>query len=593
MLNNTLEKESKEKLIFNDEIPIKTASGSPFESIEDIILSGDFKSKGKFEVEIKSNYESDVFYENEELKKNLKDNYIENAVRDLRRIPNSSFLLNNLGLAYLRNMEYEKAFDCFNQAIKIQPDFIQAILNLTFLYVAKGDYSIAVDMLKKYIEKSPTDIRLLINLGNIYFKQKKFEEAKNVFKNIIKFEPKDITSRNRLALIYLIERNFSETISELRKCLQIKNDLPAIYNNLGVAYGLLGARKKSIKSFKIALNIFPNFTSAIYNLAIALRDKNISASIELLEDYLNSKKNTRISELLAQFYFENRQYKKALKTLLEVLSQINLKENRNRDIARLNNNIGVVYHVLRDYDKSTDHYLICLKKAKYVNDIIFGNIINLHFDLNRIKEVKKYIDMYRDKFGENKYYFYYLSRYSYCEHELSDSIDYMRQFLKTNQAFSPAYAFLSYIYSEQLQDHKKAIALNEKAFRYLPKDKVTINNLAYNYLMNNEVEKAESILQKEMQVTNNVFLNATIGLLNIKKENIKEGTRFYNTAAKLARSDSLHKAVIQKKHLELARYYLEHDRLDIARDNIRKVFSTTRKKETIFTKQAGELMSKY
>ena len=111
--------------------------------------------------------------------------------------------------------------------------------------------------------------------------------------------------------------------------------------------------------------------------------------------------------------------------------------------------------------------------------------------------------------------------------------------------------------------------------------------------MNNEVDKAEVILQKIPEITNNVFLNATIGLLDIKRGNIEKGTRFYNSAANLARSESLRKAVIQKKHLELARYYLEHDRFDIARNNLGKVFSTTRRKNTIFTKQAEELMSKY
>jgi len=584
MLNSTLEKQDNERLIFKKGIPVNTALGSPFENTKDIILSEDFSSVLKDKIEIRSHYE------NEELRNALKENQIENAVRDLRRIPNNPFLLNNLGLAYLSNKEYEKAFDAFNQAIEIKPNFIQAALNLTFLHVVKENYSLAMDVLNKLLKITPNDIRVLINLGNIYFEQKKFKDAKDIYRKIIKIEPKNITSRNRLALLNLIEGKFQESISELRKCLQINNYLPAIYNNLGVSYGALGAYKKSIQSFKIALNIYPNYTSAIYNLATTLRQKNKLESIELLENFLNSKENIRIRELLAQFYFENNQYQKTLKNLFIMLSQLTHVANYTQEIARLHNNIGVVYHVMRDFEKAEENYLTCIEKVKYINHIIVGNIIDLYFDLNKINEAKKYIDIYRDKFGEKEFYFYYLSRYSYHKAKLTDSIKLMKQFLMINKNFSPAYAFLSYIYSEHLQDYKKAIALNVKAFEHLPNNKAIINNLAYNYLMNNEVNKAEVILRKAEENIDNVFLNATRGLLNIKKGNIKEGRRLYNWAANHAgRTTLLYGQVIQKKHLELAKYYLDHGQKNDARDNLKKVFSAMKGKDTIFTKHAQEL----
>lgn len=589
MLNSTPEKQNEERLIFKKEILVKTVLSSPFENAEDIILSGGFSSIVKDRAEIISPYESDTLYENEELRNAIKENRIENAVRDLRKIPNNPFLLNNLGLAYLSNKEYEKAFNAFNQAIEIKPDFIQAALNLTCLYMAKENYSSAMDVLKKLLERTPNDISVLINLGNVYFKQKKFKDAKDIYRNIVKIEPKNITSRNRLALLNLIERKFEESISELRKCLQINNNLPAIYNNLGVAYGALGARKKSIQSFKIAINIYPHYTSAIHNLAITLRQKDILASIELLEDYLYSKKNTKIRELLARFYFENRQYQKALKNLFTVLSQLKHMINCNQEISRLHNNIGVVYHVMRDFEKAKENYLACIEKVEYINHIIVGNIIDLYFDLNKINEAKKYIDIYRDKFGEKEFYLYYLSRYSYYKAKLSDSIKFMKQFLMINKTFLPAYTFLSHIYSEDLQDYKRSVALNEKAFEHLSNNKAIINNLAYNYLMNNEVNKAEIILRKVEENIDNVYLNATRGLLNIKKDNIEEGRRLYNRAAELAGRGVLHGHVIQKKHLELARHYFSHDQKNRALDNLKKVFSAMKGKDTIFAKQAQKL----
>jgi len=492
-------------------------------------------------------------------------------------------------LAYLSNKEYEKAFNAFKQAIKIKPDFTSAALNLATFYAMKKNYSSAIDIFNKLLEKTPNDVRALINLGNIYFQQKKFKDAKDVYRKIVKIDPKNISSRNRLALLNLIERNFKKAITELRKCLQINNELPAIYNNLGVAYGALGARKKSIRSFKIALRIYPHYTSAIHNLAITLRQKDILASIQLLEDYLYVKKNPRIKELLARFYFENKQLQKALNSLFEVLSQLKNIINRNQEIARLHNNIGVIYHTMRDFEKAKENYLTCIEKNENINHIIVGNIIDLYFDLNNINEAKKYIDIYRDKFGEKEFYFYYLSRYSFHKVKLSDSIKFIKQFLMINKTFLPAYTFLSNIYSEYLQDYKKAIELNLKAFEYLPNNKVIINNLAYSYLMNNEVNNADIILREVEENINNVFLNATRGLLNIKKGNIEEGTRLYNLAAKFAREKPSSGDVIQKKHLELARHYFSHDQKNRALSNLKKVFSAMKGKDTIFAKQAQKL----
>jgi len=554
MLNLCLEKQNDERLIFKKEIPVRTALTSPFESTQDIVLSGDFSSIVKGKVELRSHYQSETFPENEELRRAIKENRIENASKDLKRFPDNPFLLNNLGLAYLGNKELRKAFELLKRATEVKPDFTPAALNLASLHVAKKEYDSAMSIYENLLKKNPDDTRVLINIGNIYFREKKFEEARDVYKKIIKIDPNNVASRNRLALLNLIDRKFEKAIAELRKCLQINNELPAIYNNLGVAYSSLGAYKKALQSFKTALKIFPHYVSATHNLAVALKQKDISASIKLLEDYLERKENSQIRELLARFYFENKRPQKALKNLLGLLSLAKQVGANEQEVARLHNNIGVVYHSLRDFKNAEENYFACVKKIGYIDHIILGNIIDLYFDLHKINNAKKYIDILRDKFGEKEFYLYYLARYSYDNDKLPDSISFMKEFLIANAKFSPAYVFLNHIYTENLQDYNKAIDLNEKAFRNLPADQVTINNLAYSYLMNNEVGKAEHILKKVEHIINDVFLNATRGLLNIKKGNVEEGRRLYNWAAQIASTATLRNQVIQKEHLELANW---------------------------------------
>lgn len=592
MLNNKLKKQNDERLIFRREIPVKVASTNPFESTEDIILSGDFQSIVKGKIELRARDEADITHENMELEVVIKENQIENALRDLRKFPNNPFILNNLGLVYLGNKEIEKAFETFKNATKIKPDFISATLNLASLYVVRKDYDAALEIYEKLLKNNPDDIRILINLGNIHFKKEQFREAKEIYKKIIKIDSKSITSRNRLALLNLMGRDFPKAISELRKCIQINNDLPAIYNNLGVTYSAIGAYKKAMQSFRIALKIFPHYTSAIYNFAMALKQKDILAAIELLEDYLEEKENFQIRELLARCYLENKQFQKALKNISNVFNFAMQIDNNDQEIARLHNNIGVIYHSDSNFEKAEDNYLACIKRVGYNSEIIVGNIIDLYFDSDKIKTAKEYIDIFRDKFGEKEFYFYYLARYYYAIEKLEESVDSMKQFLAINKKFPPAYAFLSNIYSEYLQNYREAILVNEIGIANLPNVGSIINNLAYNYLMNDEITKAEEILNKAKNITGNIFLTATNGLLNIKRGNIEEGRRLYNLAAHLAGSETLHDLIMQKKHLELARYYFVHGENSKAKDHIKKVFSIMKGKETVFTTHTKELSEK-
>jgi superkiller protein 3 len=592
MLNPSLEKQNDERLITKEEIPTRIASPSPFESIDDIILSGKISSINKGEATFRPR-ETIVFaYENKELSSTLKNNQITNALKDLKGAPNNPFLLNNLGLTYLRNRELDGALESFKQAIELKRDFTIASLNLASVYTMKNEKDLAMDIYKNLLNKKPDDTRVLINVGNIYFGDKKFKEAKGIYKEVIKIDPKNITARNRLAIIDLIEGKYTKAISQFRECLHVNTNLPAIYNNLGVAYGATGSYKKAIRSFKTVLNLFPDYTSAIFNLATALKLKNnVISAIELLEEWLRKNENMQIRELLSGLYVENEQYPKALKTLTVALKNAMEANFPDLEIARLHNNIGVIYHNIRDFKNAEDNYLECMKKAGFANQIILGNIIDLYFALNKIDKAKEYTDIFYDKFGTGGLYSYYIALHNYYNQELPESMKFINIFLKTNKKFAPAYALLSNIYSDYMQEYKKAIELNREGINHLPNDLSIIDNLAYNYLMNDEIDNAKAILDRVKDVTNNVFLTATSGLLRIKEGDIEEGTKFYNLAAHLANNEFLRNQVLQKKHIELARYYLLNNNKDKAKANLEKALSI-KIRNNIYTIQADELYQK-
>lgn len=592
MLNPNTEKRNEERLIFKEEVPVKGTISSPFESCDDLILSGTISSLNKGEVTFRKGETELSAWKNQGLISVLRGNQIENTERDLKRSPNNPYLLNNLGLAYLGSGQLDKAIMLFKQALEAKHDFRVAALNLAFVYIKKNKEEEATDIYKDLLHESPGDTRVLINMGDIYTKNKKLVEARNIFEGIFKKDPGNITARTRLGVINLIEFKYTKAISEFRKCLQVNSRLPSIYNNLGVAYGLTGSHKKAISSFKIALKLSPNYISAIENLATTLRLKNnLSDAIDLLDNYLRKNEDFRIRELLARFYAEKGEYQRALRLLTIALSnamKAGLSEN---EIAKLHNNIGVIYTLMGDLKNAENHYLNCIKKAKQLNQIILTNLIDLYFGEYKIAKAKEFIDMLHEAFEGESIYFYYLALYNYYNQKLPDAIDNINIFLSANKKFASAYSLLSLIYSEYLYNYKKAIELNREAMNYMPNNTHVINNLAYNYLMDNDINSARELLKKVKNVTNDVFLTATRGLLRIKEGNIEEGRRLYNLAESLAANETLRKNVLQKKHLELAKYYLANNKDNEASTNLEKVLSI-KARESIYAKQAYELYKK-
>ena len=589
MLNTILERKNDDKLIIRKEVPMRTISTSSFENRNNITLSGDFSNIRGEEREFY--IDEPILNVNQELIRSIRENQVENAKKDLEKLPNNPFLLNNLGMEYLNKGDFNSAIEVFNKAITIKRDFKHAFLNLAASYTMKDDDTSAMSIYTNLLKENPRDTRVLINMGNICLKQKKVKEAEGIFTTVVKLEPFNITARNILAVINIITGNFKNAIVELRECIRWNTNLPAIYNNLGIAYGVSGSYDKAIKAFKITLKLSPNYVSAIKNLVTAFKCKNdILSAIEILEHYLAASENADAREILADSYFENGEYRKALRNLKIVSST---KTSKNEQ-GRLYNNMGVLYHKMNDTKNAEQEYLNSIDQIGYESPILLENIIELYFDLHKLDKVKFYIDILHNKFGEKGNYFYHAARYCYLAKEIAKASEFANRFIKINKKFAPAYSLLSTIYTENAQEYQKAIELNKEALSYLPNDFIVINNLAYSYLMNDDIENAQCVLDKAKNITNSVFLTATRGLLKIKEGNVEDGTKLYNSAAALARrinNERLFKQVEQKKHLELAKYYLKLKNYDSAKKDLMKVLSI-KIDDSDYTTQAKVLCDK-
>jgi tetratricopeptide (TPR) repeat protein len=73
--------------------------------------------------------------------------------------------------------KFEEAIELYQQALNIDPKYVDAIHGMTMCYQAKGDLDAAIALTKKYIEQEPEDILAHTNLSMFYMKKGMIKEA--------------------------------------------------------------------------------------------------------------------------------------------------------------------------------------------------------------------------------------------------------------------------------------------------------------------------------------------------------------------------------------------------------------------------------
>jgi len=97
--------------------------------------------------------------------------------------------VNNQGVVYNNEAEYDKAIVAFNKAIELDPDFAPAYNNRGWAYIELGKYGQAIDDCGKAIELDPRLALAYSNRGLAYIELGQYEKAITDFDKAIELDP--------------------------------------------------------------------------------------------------------------------------------------------------------------------------------------------------------------------------------------------------------------------------------------------------------------------------------------------------------------------------------------------------------------------
>src|SRR5437660_3430406 len=216
----------------------------------------------------------------------------------------------------LRAGDPQSAIAPLEAALRLRPDLIQVRMILADAYLAVGRSEEAASLIREHI-KQTQDSQSYLVLGMILKKQKKNDESREAFEKALKLSPENVVAIDQLADLDLEARAFSAVHQRADALLQKEPKSAPAYFIHGRSYVIEKNFAAAEAALRKAIELDPNLAAA-YNLLVAI--------------YVEANKLPEALKELETVLGKNPQYSPALLTS------------------------GIIYERMGDFAKARDNY---------------------------------------------------------------------------------------------------------------------------------------------------------------------------------------------------------------------------------------------
>jgi tetratricopeptide (TPR) repeat protein len=118
-------------------------------------------------------------------------------------------IINKIGIAYHQMLQLDTARKYYEQAIRLKPDYAEAINNLGTVYYAAKSFRRSIGYYQKALKYAPNSASIYLNLGTAYFARKRYKEAMDTYQTALKLDPNVFESHGSYGVL-LEERSVEE-----------------------------------------------------------------------------------------------------------------------------------------------------------------------------------------------------------------------------------------------------------------------------------------------------------------------------------------------------------------------------------------------
>lgn len=207
---------------------------------------------------------ANTYYKLERFEKAVK--YYEKAL-DIE--PGYTQAAENLSFAYVRMGEPDKGILTLRKTNADEGSY-RAHYIWGVLFNDAGRYQESADELRQAVKIQPDSMQAREELGKVLMKLRKPEEAIELYDDTLRIDPDNYFSWYGKANAYVKLGRWKESIASYKETVRIKPDCYKSYYNMAAAYEESGNRKAAVDAYNAAIKANPGFTDAYNNLGIAL-----------------------------------------------------------------------------------------------------------------------------------------------------------------------------------------------------------------------------------------------------------------------------------------------------------------------------------
>jgi Flp pilus assembly protein TadD len=152
---------------------------------------------------------------------------------------------NNLGIAYLDQLQYDDAIRAFQEVVKRRPDYADGHTNVGLTYIEWEKYSDARPQLEAALKLSPDNARALYYLALVERRTGHCDEEIADLEKVVQQYPKSRDARRELGISYYQQHKTAEAREQFEALQVIDPDDLAAHYNLAVIYRRLGLKEEA------------------------------------------------------------------------------------------------------------------------------------------------------------------------------------------------------------------------------------------------------------------------------------------------------------------------------------------------------------
>ncbi len=163
---------------------------------------------------------------------------------------------------------YQQAIDYYRDAIRVQPNYVDAHAELAQLLLSLGRQAEAAEQFHKVLELYPRHELAHEELGDMALKAGKLDQALEHFIRAAEINPDSVYAHVQLGTVLLQKGLASDGFAQWDEALRLSPGDPNLPNQFGATMASNGEYRKAVEYFQQALQIDPKNVEVTTNLGV-------------------------------------------------------------------------------------------------------------------------------------------------------------------------------------------------------------------------------------------------------------------------------------------------------------------------------------